>query len=77
MNYDNRTYVIFDSRDVSSINFAEVMETSADTLRYSIDGSQTILKFIGTTPNFLKGETQYTHTEICAILEDPINGWVE
>ena len=44
MNYDNRTYVIFDARDVSSINFAEVMETSADTLRYSIDGSQTILK---------------------------------
>tara|TARA_Y100001951_G_scaffold29562_1_gene23132 strand:- start:324 stop:560 length:237 start_codon:yes stop_codon:yes gene_type:complete len=77
MSYDHITYVIFDASDVGSINFSEVIETSVDTLRYSIDRSQTIIKFTGTTPNFLKGETQYTHTEIYAILQDPTNGWVE
>ena len=76
MSYDHITYVIFDASDVGSINFSEVIETSVDTLRYSIDRSQTILKFTGNTPSFLKGQPQYTHSEICSIIQDPINGWV-
>lgn len=52
MSYDHITYVIFDASNVGSINFSEVIETSVDTLRYSIDRSQTILKFTGNTPSF-------------------------
>ena len=52
MTYDNRKYVIFDTAEVSSINFSEVIEKSPETLRYSIDNSQTILKFTGDTPSF-------------------------
>ena len=64
----SKTYVILDASDVSSIDFDQVFETSADTLRYSVDGSQTFVKFEGTTPDFLDGKTQYSHSEILTIL---------
>ena len=61
-------YIIIESSEVSSINFSEVMETSANTLRYSVDETKTLVKFIGETPSFLEGKTQYTHSEILNIL---------
>jgi len=64
----SRTYVIIDSSELSSVNFSEVLETSADTLRYNIAGIQAVLKFEGDTPSFLEGKTQYSHSEILAIL---------
>ena len=64
----SKNYVILDASDVSSIDFSEVMETSADTLRYSLNGSQTFVKFEGSTPSFLEGKTQYNHSEILTIL---------
>ncbi len=66
-----RTYVIINSSDVSSVNFNEVVEDSADTLRYSVDGTKTFVKFNGDTPSFLEGKTQYTHSEILAELATP------
>jgi hypothetical protein len=63
-----RTYVIINSSDVSSVDFSKVAETSADTLRYSLDGTKTFVKFEGDTPAFLDGLTQYTHSEILDIL---------
>ena len=68
MAYENRKYVIIESSEVSSVNFAEVMETSADTLRFSVDETKTLVKFTGDTPSFLDGKTQYTHSEILNIL---------
>ena len=65
----SRTYVIIDTDDVSSVDFSKVFETSAQTLRFSLDGEQTFVKFEGDTPDFLDGKTQYTHSEIRAILE--------
>lgn len=64
----SRKYVIINSSEVSSVDFGQVFETSADTLRNSVDGTQTFVKFEGDTPSFLEGKTEYTHTEILAIL---------
>ena len=63
-----RTYCIIDSSEVSSVNFDQVFETSADTLRYSVDGTKTFVKYEGGQPSFLSGKTEYTHSEILAIL---------
>ena len=63
-----RTYVILDATEVSSIDFDQVLETSADTLSYSLDGTKTFVKFEGDTPSFLIGEPQYTHAEILEVL---------
>jgi len=75
MGYENRKYVIIESSEVSSINFSEVMETSANTLRYSVDETKTLVKFTGDTPSFLDGKTQYAHSEILNILNG--SEWAE
>ena len=51
-----RTYVIINASDVPQVDFAEVLETSEDTLRWSVDGTQTFVKFEGATPDFLVGK---------------------
>jgi len=66
-----RTYCIIDASDVSSVDFDQVAETSADTLRYSVDGTKTFVKYEGTQPSFLSGKTEYTHSEILSILSGP------
>ena len=66
----SRTYVIIDQSDVSSVNFDQVFETSSDTLRWSTT-DKTFVKFEGDTPSFLEGKTQYTHSEILTILDQP------
>lgn len=63
-----RTYVIIDASEVANIDFDQVLQADADKLRYSLDGSKTFVKFEGDTPSFLAGKTQYTHSEILAIL---------
>jgi len=66
-----RTYIIIDASEVSSVDFNQVLQTSADTLRYSLDGSKAVLKYEGTQPFFLLGKTEYTHEEILSILSGP------
>ena len=68
MAYENRKYVIINASEVGSVDFSQVNETSANTLRYSLDDSQTFVKFDGDTPSFLDGKTSYTHSQIRTIL---------
>ena len=72
-----KKYVIIDKESVEAVDFNLVIETSDSTLRYSIDGSKTIIKFIGILPPFLEGETIYTHNEIIKIINNPDNGWID
>ena len=65
----SRNYVIIDATEVKNVDFSQVRETSADTLRYNVAGDQTFLKFEGETPSFLAGKTQYSHSEMLEILE--------
>tara|TARA_B100001996_G_C18123220_1_gene386039 strand:- start:97 stop:351 length:255 start_codon:yes stop_codon:yes gene_type:complete len=60
----NYTYVLLDSSEVVNIDFNEVIEASADTLRYSLDGLKTLVKFDGNTPDFLEGKDTLTHAEM-------------
>ena len=65
-------YVIFDMSEVGTINFSEVMETSVDTLRLSVDGTKSFVKYEGTQPASVAALTtktqEYSHTEILEIL---------
>ena len=63
-----RTYVIISAEDVVNIDFSEVLETSEDTLRYSLDETQTFVKYVGERPSVLDGLTEYTYEEIKVIL---------
>ena len=53
-----RKYVILDADEVPDILFSEVLETSAQTLRRSIDEAFCVLKYEGDRPSFLEGKTQ-------------------
>ena len=72
---EDRKYVIIGKDDVSSVDFSQVMETSADTLRYSNDGNKTFVKYEGSQPSFLSGKTEYSHSEILAILNEVDGEW--
>ena len=65
----SRKYVIINADEVDSVDFDQVDETSENTVRFSTDGSLTFVKFdTDTTPSFLDGKTQYTHSEIISVL---------
>ena len=49
--FEDRNYVIISSGDAATVvDFSEVMETSFDTLRFSVDGTQTFVKHKGDIP---------------------------
>lgn len=70
-----KKYVIIDASEVSSVNFSQVLEDSADTVKYSIDETKALVKFEGTTPSFLNGKIEYNHSQILTILRDPSGIW--
>ena len=72
-----KKYVIINKEMVDAVDFKQVIETSKSTLRYSLDGSKTILKFLGETPAFLEGEKVYSHSEIIEQINNPDNGWID
>ena len=67
----DRLYVIINATDVSSVNFDQVLETSADTLRYNLARDKTFVKYEGAKPSFLSGKQEYTQSEILTILAGP------
>lgn len=70
--FENRRYVIFNVSEIPLIDFNEVYETSEYTLRKSLDGTKTFVKWDGETPNFVNNLTTkdgiYTHSEILQIV---------
>ena len=73
----DKKYDIIEKSYVDSIDFQQVIVTSKATLRYNLDGTKTIVKFIGDVPSFLDGETIHSHSEILEIINNPDNGWIE
>ena len=55
MDYTNRTYAFVYTTDIDEVDFSQVMETSAETVRKSIDESQFLLKWETTYwPTFIE-----------------------
>jgi hypothetical protein len=48
--YENRQFAIFSTTELNQIDFTEVLETSAETVRKSTDGSLTFVKWDTETP---------------------------
>lgn len=63
-----RQYVIINTSEVSGVDFNQVIERSADDLKYSVDASKAIVKYEGNQPSFLSGKTEYTWSEIMDVL---------
>jgi hypothetical protein len=77
--YENRKYLIFPVSQLDIVDFTQVGETSAETVRKSIDQTKTFVKWEGQDPTFISElqDTQgpYTHEEILQILS--IEEWTQ
>ena len=73
--YDNRQFMIFNVSELPQIDFNEVLETSIDTVRKSVDGTKTFVKWDNVMPqcvaNLTTKEGPYTYDEILNILSTP------
>ena len=71
-NYPNREFMIFNVSELPQIDFTQVHETSPDTVRKSVDGTRTFVKWDGAIPSSVAAltttEGPYTYTEILEIL---------
>ena len=70
--YEDRNYMIFNVSELDAIDFDTVLETSAETVRKSVDETKTFVKWEGEMPACVLGlatkEGPYTHSEILEIL---------
>jgi len=58
MHYEDRTYATALTTDLDNVDFTQVMETSAATVRKSIDETQFVLKwYTDHTPTFISDES--------------------
>jgi hypothetical protein len=73
--YVDREFMIFNVSELNKINFNEVLETSEDSVRISVDLTKTLVKWSGDMPpcvqSLTTSEGPYTHNEILTILATP------
>ena len=69
---ENRQFIIFNVSELNKIDFTQVLETSIETVRKSVDETKTFVKWEGEIPSCVStlttGEGPYNYEEILAIL---------
>jgi len=70
----SRNYLIIQSSELDKVDFSQVLETSASTVRKSVDSTKTFIKWNGDiTPSFVSNltgtEGPYTKDEIKTVLK--------
>lgn len=77
--YENREFMIFNVSELNKIDFNQVHETSIDTVRRSVNGEKTFVKWDGETPSSVllltTSEGPYSYNEIVLIMLTP--EWIE
>jgi hypothetical protein len=73
MEYTNREFMIFNVSELDQIDFSQVLETSVDTVRKSVNQTKTFVKWDGETiPSSVSSlttkEGPYSYSEIVDIL---------
>jgi hypothetical protein len=72
-----KKYIIFNVIELTNINFNEVLETSSETVRKSVDNTKTFVNWSGDTPNCVETlttkEGPYSIEEMLVILSG--NDW--
>ena len=74
--YSNREFMIFAVSELDQVDFTQVLETSIDTVRKSVDETKTFVKWNGDViPSSVEAlttkEGPYTYEEILVILATP------
>jgi phage-related protein len=74
--YEQREFMIFGTSELPLIDFTQVLETSIDTVRKSVDETKTFVKWDGevvpsSVDTLTTKEGPYTYEEILTILQTP------
>lgn len=73
--YEHRNFMIFNVSELNTIDFTQVLETSLDTVRKSVDETKTFVKWDGDMPlsvsSLTTKEGPYNYEEILTILATP------
>jgi hypothetical protein len=79
--HNNKTYAVINLTDISLIDFSQVAQSSASTIRKSLDDTQFVIKWEdGYTPTFIMDGTvvpvgTYDHHAILQLMATPF--WSE
>lgn len=73
MDYNDRKFMILSVTELPNVNFSQILETSADSVRKSADGTKTVVKWDGDlVPSSIESLTSkegpYTYSEAYDIL---------
>ena len=72
MVHNNKTYAIAPIAELNNIDYSQVGETSADTVRKNVADTEFVLKWVGDMPSSVSAitptVTTYTHEEILAVM---------
>jgi hypothetical protein len=60
-------YVILDISELNNIDYSQLPNHSADSVRRSLNGSKFIIKY-DIKPSFITDEAEYSHAEILDIV---------
>lgn len=67
-----QSFIIFSMSEVNIIDFSEVLETSENTLRKSLNGTKSFVKYDGLMPTSISSlttkEGPYTQSQMVSIL---------
>ena len=71
---EERNFMIINSSEIGLLDFSQILETSPETLRLSINGEKTFVKWEGSeipssVDNLTTKEGPYNYQEIISILE--------
>ena len=74
-NFEDRTFMVFNVGELPKIDFSQVSETSAETVRKSFDQTMTFVKWEGSMPECIglltTGQGPYSHEEALVLLSAP------
>lgn len=75
----SKTYLIIKTSELGTVDFSQVLETSVETVRLSVDTTKTFIKWEGDQPSFVANLTEtegpYTNDEMKPILDT--EAWTE
>ena len=71
--YSDRNFMIFPVAELPKVDFTQVFETSANTVRKSVDGTKTFVKWDNEPPAFVSKiegiEGFYNYDEMLVVLD--------
>ena len=72
MAHNNKTYAIAPIAELNNVDYSQVEQTSADTVRKNVAETEFVLKWEGDTPSSVSAITPtiptYTHEEILVVM---------